>query len=119
MVASLLFSFGFNTPPLEAEEGVRGLPRCLYLSLRCSAKIHRASVLYLTYLLGDHLGSTSIVTDSAGALVVETRYKPCPYRVLREGEVRFTTEDLTLPTRYTFTGQYSYCQVPIFHTNDK
>jgi RHS repeat-associated protein len=33
--------------------------------------------------------------------VIETRYKPW-------GEVRFTTEDLTLPTRYTYTGQYSY-----------
>jgi RHS repeat-associated protein len=33
--------------------------------------------------------------------VIETRYKPW-------GEVRYTTEDLTLPTRYTFTGQYSY-----------
>ncbi len=47
------------------------------------------------------MGSTSVVTDATGALLVETRYKPW-------GEVRFTTDDLTLPTRYTFTGQYSY-----------
>jgi hypothetical protein len=61
-----------------------------------------------TQRLGDHLGGTSLVTDAVGSLLVGTRYKPCPYRVLREGEVRFTTENKTLPTRYTFTGQYSY-----------
>jgi RHS repeat-associated protein len=55
----------------------------------------------LTYLLGDHLGSTSVVTDSSGTLLVETRYKPF-------GEVRYATAGMTLPTRYTFTGQYSY-----------
>ncbi len=33
--------------------------------------------------------------------VVETRYKPW-------GEVRFTTANETLPTQYTFTGQYSH-----------
>jgi len=33
--------------------------------------------------------------------VIETRYKAW-------GEVRWTTESKTLPTRYTFTGQYSY-----------
>ena len=64
--------------------------------------------LVVNYLLGDQLGSTSIVTNAAGSLQAETRYKPCPYRVLREGEVRWTTENATLPTRYTFTGQYSY-----------
>ncbi len=55
----------------------------------------------LTYLLGDHLGSTSLAVDADTGDVVETRYKPW-------GEVKFTTEDLTLPTRYTFTGQYSH-----------
>ena len=73
----------------------------------------------LQYLLGDHLGSTSLVTSDTGALVMETRYcvaslwdKPCPLRstsgVLRKGEVRFATAKKTLPTRYTYTGQYSY-----------
>jgi RHS repeat-associated protein len=66
----------------------------------------------LKYMLGDHLGSTSLVADSNGALVTETKYKACPlryrYGVLREGEVRYTTPNTTLPTRYTFTGQYSY-----------
>jgi hypothetical protein len=30
----------------------------------------------LYYLLGDHLGSTSITTNTSGALVAELRYKP-------------------------------------------
>jgi RHS repeat-associated protein len=55
----------------------------------------------LSYMLGDHLGSTSLVTDSNGALVTETKYKAW-------GEVRYTTPNATLSTRYTFTGQYSY-----------
>ena len=55
----------------------------------------------LQYLLGDHLGSTSLVTTDTGSLVMETRYKPW-------GEVRFATSKKTLPTRYTYTGQYSY-----------
>jgi RHS repeat-associated protein len=53
------------------------------------------------YLLGDHLGSTSVVTDASGGPLVETRYKPF-------GEVRDTTDNATLPTKYTFTGHYSY-----------
>ena len=67
------------------------------------------------YLLGDHLGSTSLSVDASDtdfSDIVETRYKPCPLRfssgVLREGEVRFTTDGKTLPTRYTYTGQYSH-----------
>jgi RHS repeat-associated protein len=53
----------------------------------------------LTYLLGDHLGSTSLAVT--GNEIIETRYKPW-------GEVRYTTPNKTLPTRYTYTGQYSY-----------
>ncbi len=59
----------------------------------------------LTYLIGDHLGSTSLVLNSSGGLLAETRYKPW-------GEVRYTTPNSTLPTRYTFTGQYSYLDDP-------
>jgi RHS repeat-associated protein len=55
----------------------------------------------LIYLSGDHLGSTSLSVDADTGDVVETRYKPW-------GEVRFTTTDKTLPTQYTFTGQYSH-----------
>jgi RHS repeat-associated protein len=60
------------------------------------------------YMLGDHLGSTSITTDLNGTLVSEMRYKPW-------GELRFSRTDApenTTPiyelTRYLFTGQYSY-----------
>ncbi|MBI5934677.1 MAG: RHS repeat-associated core domain-containing protein [Chloroflexi bacterium] len=55
----------------------------------------------LHYMIGNHLGSASVVMDDAGTFVSETRYKPW-------GEVRYTTANKTLPTRYTFTGQYSY-----------
>jgi RHS repeat-associated protein len=53
------------------------------------------------YFLGDHLGSTSITTDANGAKVSEMRYKAW-------GEVRYATPNSTLPTRYTYTGQYSH-----------
>ncbi len=44
----------------------------------------------LTYLLGDHLGSTSLTTDKTGEKVSEIHHKPCPYGMLREGEIRST-----------------------------
>jgi YD repeat-containing protein len=73
------------------------------------------------YLLSDHpstssghrLGSTSLTTDTSGAKVLELRYKACPYRVLREGEVRatWTSSPSTAPAYkmplYQFTGQAS------------
>ena len=58
------------------------------------------------YLLGDHLGSTSITTDSSGNKVSEMRYNPW-------GEIRasWTAGTSTTPAykllNYTFTGQYS------------
>jgi len=55
----------------------------------------------VTYLLGDHLGSTSLAVNASTGAAVETRYKPW-------GEVRYTTPNQTLPTRYTYTGQYSH-----------
>jgi len=51
------------------------------------------------YFLGDHLGSTSITTDSSGNKVSEMRYTAW-------GEVRY--ESGTTPTEYTYTGQFSY-----------
>jgi RHS repeat-associated protein len=69
------------------------------------------SSMSVEYLLGDHLGSTSITTDNTGAKVSEMRYKPW-------GEVRYswtastsTTPSYTLAD-YTFTGQYSYMDDP-------
>jgi RHS repeat-associated protein len=52
----------------------------------------------LSYLLGDHLGSTSLTTDATGNKVSEIRYKAW-------GNVRYATEDV--PTKYQYTGQYS------------
>src|SRR6266540_7402229 len=51
------------------------------------------------YLLGDHLGSTSLTTSATGTVVSEIRYKAW-------GEVRYSTG--TTPTKYTYTGQFSY-----------
>jgi RHS repeat-associated protein len=53
----------------------------------------------LYFMLGDHLGSTSLVTFANGNVVSETRYKAW-------GEVRYATGNT--PTKYSFTGQYSY-----------
>jgi len=50
----------------------------------------------VTYLHGDHLGSTSLTTDAAGALVARVLYYPY-------GETRYT--EGTLPTDYGYTGQ--------------
>jgi RHS repeat-associated protein len=62
----------------------------------------------LEYMIGDHLGSTSITTDNAGVKVSEMRYKAF-------GETRYTWTNApsnTSPTyeltKYQFTGQYSY-----------
>jgi RHS repeat-associated protein len=60
----------------------------------------------LNFIIGDHLGSTSLVTDANGTVVSEMRYKACPTGMLREGEVRH--ESGASPTEYTYTGQYSY-----------
>jgi hypothetical protein len=60
----------------------------------------------LEYLVGDHLGSTSLTADTVGAKVSEIRYKPF-------GEIRssWTSAPATSPSYslmdYTFTGQYS------------
>lgn len=53
----------------------------------------------LKWLLGDHLGSTSITANYDGASPVTQLYKPW-------GEVRY--QNGTLPTGYTYTGQYSH-----------
>jgi len=53
----------------------------------------------LRYLLSDHLGSTTVSITGAGAYHSELRYKLW-------GETRYT--DGSPPTRYQYTGQYSY-----------
>jgi len=52
----------------------------------------------LNFMLGDHLGSTSLVTDATGVVVSEIKYKAW-------GEVRYASG--TPLTKYTYTGQYS------------
>ena len=52
----------------------------------------------LNFILSDHLGSTSVTTDSNGALPTDNRYKAW-------GELRYASG--TLPTKFTYTGQYS------------
>ena len=52
-----------------------------------------------SWLLTDHLGSTSKAADYNGALTSTALYKPW-------GSTRYTSG--TLPTKYTYTGQYSY-----------
>ncbi|MFZ5922503.1 MAG: hypothetical protein ACOYY3_15760, partial [Chloroflexota bacterium] len=59
------------------------------------------------YMIGDHLGSTSLTTDSVGNKVSEIRYKPW-------GETRYTWTDPSLATtpayamtKYQYTGQIS------------
>jgi RHS repeat-associated protein len=53
----------------------------------------------LNYLLGDHFGSTSLTTDANGVVISELRYKAW-------GETRYASG--TTPTKYQYTGQYSY-----------
>ena len=48
---------------------------------------------------------TSVTTSSSGAIGSQARYKPFPFRVLCDGEMVYSSG--TLPTKYTFTGQYS------------
>ena len=52
----------------------------------------------LNYLLGDHLGSTSLTTNTSGQVVSELRYKAW-------GEVRYSSGNTA--TKYQYTGQYS------------
>ena len=60
----------------------------------------------LTYLLGDHLGSTSLALDAGGAKTAELRYKAW-------GEVRYGwSAGAGLATNYTYTGQRSYMDDP-------
>jgi hypothetical protein len=60
----------------------------------------------LYYILKDHLGSASVVTDSTGAVVGEQRYHPY-------GETRFTSG--TIYTDKLFTGQREMAGLGIYH----
>ena len=60
----------------------------------------------LYYMLKDHLGSASVVTDSAGNVVGENRYYPF-------GETRLTTGSMY--TDKLFTGQRQITGLGIYH----
>ncbi len=53
----------------------------------------------LSYLISDRLGSTSMVADAAGNVVSQQKYKAW-------GETRYSSG--LMPTRYQYTGQFSY-----------
>jgi len=62
----------------------------------------------LYFLLGDHLGSTSLTVDSAGYLTSEMRYTPW-------GDTRFTSGNS--PTNYRFTGQRQEASFGLYFYN--
>jgi len=60
----------------------------------------------LYYMLKDHLGSASVVTDTSGTIVGEDRFTPF-------GETRFTTG--TMLTDKLYTGQREMTGLGIYH----
>jgi RHS repeat-associated protein len=62
----------------------------------------------LSYLFSDHLGSTTVTTDSSGTKTAEMRYKPW-------GETRYTSG--TTPTARHYTGQYEETGIGLYFYN--
>ena len=62
----------------------------------------------VSYLHGDHLGSTSLATNGSGQEVLNSRTRYYPYGGIRGGGEG-------LPTDYTFTGQWSDGDVRLVH----
>jgi RHS repeat-associated protein len=60
----------------------------------------------LSWLLGDHLGSTSLTVDMSAARTGELRYKPY-------GETRFSYG--ITPTTYKFTGQREQVEIGLYY----
>ena len=60
----------------------------------------------LNYLLGDHLGSQAITTNSSGSKSAEIRYYPW-------GTERYTSG--TTPTTYHFTGQRLESSIGLYY----
>jgi len=61
-----------------------------------------------TYFLSDHLGSTSVTTNSSGALISELRYKAW-------GEIRYSSG--TTSTSYRYTGQREEASFGLYFYN--
>jgi len=59
-----------------------------------------------SWLLGDHLGSTSMVTDASGVMVSETRYSAF-------GETRY--QNGTLTTDHLYTGQRQEAEIGLYY----
>jgi RHS repeat-associated protein len=59
----------------------------------------------LNWLIGDHLGSTSIVTNASGVKISEVRYSAF-------GETRYTSG--TTPTDYLYTGQRQEAEIGLY-----
>jgi RHS repeat-associated protein len=64
----------------------------------------------LKFLLGDHLGSTSVTALASGAFDTETRYYPW-------GGVRWASG--TTPTDYRFTGQQEIATIGLYFYNSR
>jgi hypothetical protein len=64
----------------------------------------------LNFIVGDHLGSTSLVTDASGNVLSEMRYKAW-------GEVRHASGSEV--TKYQYTGQYSYAYINLLWYNSR
>ncbi|MEO7703750.1 MAG: RHS repeat-associated core domain-containing protein, partial [Thermoflexales bacterium] len=76
--------------------GTTQLTTSYYAFGRAMVAMRTTATATLTYLHGDHLGSTSLTTNAAGQKVSEQRYKPY-------GEVRWASG--SMPTDFTFTSQ--------------
>jgi len=72
------------------------------------AAMRQGSTLY--YLVGDHLGSTSLVYDAGGIKIGEARYKAF-------GEDRYTNG--TIPTTRKFTGQSQEDDLDLYWYNSR
>lgn len=68
-------------------------------SQRIAVREYTTAASSVYFLFGDHLGSTALTTEAQGNKVSELRYTAF-------GELRYTWG--SPPTRYRYTGQYSY-----------
>ena len=75
-----------------------------------SAKIAMRRAGVVTYLLGDHLGSTSVVFDDSTNGIQRQGYRPF-------GEKRYPTGPSPLPTDYQYTGQRGFEEIGLYFYN--
>lgn len=64
----------------------------------------------LNFIIGDHFGSSSLMTDAGGNELASMRHTAW-------GEVRY--ESGASPTDYTYTGQYSYTYINLLWYNSR